>query len=306
LQTLIEPGRGLNRGLNFMDNCRQRAARTLPSALEHINEISARLSGRMTAVFLDYDGTLTPIVLRPEDAELSETMRRVIRRLAKQCPVAVVSGRDLQDVREMVGIERLHYAGSHGFDIMDPEGLRHEHPAGTERLSQIEKAEQKLQSRLSRIRGCRVERKKFAVAVHYREVADQDVPAVEDAIKAVHQNLPGLRLSGGKKIFELQPEVDWHKGRAVRWLIKEALNLGCSKVVPIYIGDDVTDEDAFRELRDDGIGILVDDAGLRESAARYRLRNPQEVKHFLSRLTDRLKREDDLRDCFDSRHPPSQ
>lgn len=267
----------------------------LPSALQRVNDIYGRLAGRTMAVFLDYDGTLTPIVRRPEDAELSENMRQIISRLAENCPVAIISGRDLQDVRERVGIERIYYAGSHGFEIVEPSGKRHEHPEGIRLLSAIERAEVKLRKRLSAVDGCRVERKKFAVAVHYREVAEENVSAVEQTVREIHAQQSGLRLSGGKKIFELQPDVAWHKGRAVRWLLEEALQADCSAVMPVYIGDDVTDEDAFQEIRNDGIGILVDDAEAKDSAARFQLRDPQEVRHFLLRLADKLEETAELR-----------
>jgi len=270
------------------------AEKDLPSALQRVNDIYGRLAGRTLAVFLDYDGTLTPIVRRPEDAELSKNMRQIIGKLAAHCPVAIVSGRDLKDVRERVGLEQLYYAGSHGFDIAGPDGKRREHPEGSRLLPEIDRAEKTLQKRLASVNGCRVERKKFAVAVHYREVAAEDVPAVEQVVRAVHAERSGLRMSGGKKIFELQPDVEWHKGRAVRWLLEDALDLGCSAVMPVYIGDDVTDEDAFREIRNDGIGIRVDDTGADDSAARYRLRDPQEVRQFLLKLADKLQLTADL------------
>jgi alpha,alpha-trehalase len=269
-------------------------ASALPSALDHAGEIYGHLAGRRLAVFLDYDGTLTPIVRRPEDAHLSKSTRKVIERLARRCPVAIVSGRDLQDVRARVGIEGLYYAGSHGFDIVGPDGKRREHPEAVPLLPELDRAEDALQKRLSEIPGCRIERKKFAVAVHYREVAAADVPAVEKAARAIHAQRSGLRLAGGKKIFELQPDVRWHKGRAVRWLIENALKLDCSAVMPVYIGDDVTDEDAFQELRNDGIGIRVGETDQSASAARYRLRDPQEVRHFLLNLSDKLAQAEEL------------
>ena len=269
--------------------------RGLPSALDRATEIYGHLAGRTLAVFLDYDGTLTPIVRRPEDAHLSQRTREVIRKLARRCPVAVVSGRDLQDVRERVGIEGLYYAGSHGFDIVGPGGQRREHPEALPLLPEIDRAEKALRKRLSAIEGCRVERKKFAVAVHYREVALEDVPAVEKVVKAIHAKRSGLRLSGGKKIFELQPDVKWHKGRAVRWLLEDALKTDCRAVMPVYIGDDVTDEDAFQELRNEGIGIRVDDTDGKDSAARYQLRDPPEVRQFLLNLADRMTQAEELR-----------
>ena len=95
----------------------------LPSALEHVDEITASGTRRL-AVFLDYDGTLTPIVAHPEDAVLHDRMREIVERLARRCPVAVISGRDLADVRARVAIDDIVYAGSHGFDIAGPGGLR--------------------------------------------------------------------------------------------------------------------------------------------------------------------------------------
>ncbi len=273
----------------------ERAEKELPSALQRVNDIYGRLAGRTPAVFLDYDGTLTPIVRRPEDAELSRNMRQIIRKLAANCPVAIVSGRDLQDVRERVGIDRLYYAGSHGFDIVGPDIRHREHPEGSRLLPEIDRAEKALRKRLSAIDGCRVERKKFAVAVHYREVAEENVPAIEKAVQAVQAEQSGLRMSGGKKIFELQPDVEWNKGRAVRWLLEDVFDLDCSAVLPVYIGDDVTDEDAFQEIRNDGIGIRVSDTQANDSAARYRLRDPQEVRQFLLKLADKLQQAADLR-----------
>src|SRR5216117_3716279 len=94
----------------------------IPSALEHVQEIAGR-SGRV-AVFLDYDGTLTPIVSQPENAWLSDSMRQTLQELAAQTPVAILSGRDLDDVRQRVNIDNVVYAGSHGFDIAGPRDLR--------------------------------------------------------------------------------------------------------------------------------------------------------------------------------------
>jgi alpha,alpha-trehalase len=267
----------------------------LPSALQHASDIHGRLAGRNMAVFLDYDGTLTPIVKRPEDAELSKNMRQILAKLAANCPVAIISGRDLQDVRERVGLEQLYYAGSHGFDIAGPDGQRHEHPQAAPLLPEIEGAARVLREKLSAIKGCRVEHKKFAVAVHYREVSQEDVPAVEQIVQSIHQQRSGLRLSGGKKIYELQPDLEWHKGRAVRWLLEDGLGLNCGAVMALYIGDDVTDEDAFQEIRNDGIAIRVDETEADDSAARYRLRDPQEVQQFLLTLTDKLQRAAEMR-----------
>ncbi|MDP9023357.1 MAG: trehalose-phosphatase [Actinomycetota bacterium] len=258
----------------------------LPLAVDRPQDVEAALEGREPAVFLDYDGTLTPIVEEPANATLQEETRAAIRRLARRCFVAVVSGRDLDDVRDMVGLDELHYAGSHGFETLTPHGERHQH--GREFLPALDAAEQDLRGRLSGIDGAVVERKGFAVAVHYRQVSDEGVEEVEAAVDAVVTDQPQLRKTGGKRIFELRPDMDWDKGRALRWLLEE-LDLDRDDVVPLYVGDDVTDEDAFRELRDGGLALVVrgeDDQ--RPTAADYALRDPEEVRTFLQQLADRL------------------
>jgi alpha,alpha-trehalase len=266
---------------------RARLADELPSALDAWEEIADRLEGKRPAMFLDYDGTLTPIVSQPEDAILSEEMRDVLRELADLCTVAIVSGRDRTDVEPMVQLDGLVFAGSHGFDIKGPAGLRMEHDGGRDCLSDLEQAERELKARIDPIAGARVERKRFAIANHFRNVADEDVPRVEQAVREVLSMHDRLRISGGKKIYELRPDIDWDKGRAVVWLL-EALQLDGEDVVPFYIGDDVTDEDAFREMADRGIGVLVGRPSYRTNAT-FGLQNTAEVQQFLQGLVNLLR-----------------
>jgi len=256
----------------------------IPSALDRIAEITARAHAKRLAVFLDYDGTLTPIVDRPEDAVMGEQMRATVARLATGCMVAVVSGRDLPDVRERVGIASLVYAGSHGFDIAGPAGLQQILPQAQEAVPALDTAERSLHAALGSIDGALVERKRFTIAVHYRLVRETDVPAVNRAVDAALAALPSLRKRHGKKVFELQPDVPWDKGAAVRWLLA-ALDLEGQDVLPIYVGDDLTDEDAFRALVGRGVGVAVLDAP-RATAAGYALRDPSEVRTFLDALAD--------------------
>lgn len=264
---------------------------TLPSALEHAEEIRRQIAGKRVAVFLDYDGTLTPIVDDPDRAILADEVRATIEELARRCTVAVLSGRDLDDVRGHVRIESIYYAGSHGFDIASPRGWRTEYEQGTAFLPALDQAEADLQEQLSSIPGARVERKKFAIAVHYRKALEKDVPAIEEVVDRVRAGHPKLRKSGGKKVYELRPQIDWHKGKAMLWLL-EVLGLAEAKALPFYIGDDVTDEDAFRALEGRGIGIVVRD-GTRRTAARFALEDPAEVRRFLEMLVSELGRRPD-------------
>lgn len=266
-----------------------RDALDLPSALEHVEEILDRLGERGTAVFLDYDGTLTPIVERPEDALLPAATRKTVARLARRVRVAIVSGRDRPDVTELVGVEGLWFAGSHGFDIAGPDGERFEVPEAAELLPALDAARKEIADAIAEIPGARIENKRFAVTVHYRQVADDDLPRVEAAVDRARDARAGLRKVSGKKVHELQPDVPWNKGRALLRLLGvfEQAN-----VVPLYLGDDTTDEDAFRAIEGRGIGIVVADES-RDTSAEYRLADPGEVERFLSALAER--REDEER-----------
>jgi trehalose 6-phosphate phosphatase len=265
---------------------RRDSMRPPPSALNRADEIIERLRKTTPALFLDYDGTLTPIVERPEDARLSPEMKNLLSTLASRFQVAVVSGRDLHDVRHMVGLDQLVYAGSHGFDILGPNGLRMQHEDAKAALPALDAAENKLAKLLSGIDGVRIERKGFAVAVHYRQAAEADTGRIERIVDQVQAEQGELRKKGGKKIFELQPDVPWDKGRAVHYLM-EALDLADNNVLPIYFGDDTTDEDAFRALSGRGLGIRCGPPD-EPTAADYLLDDVGEVEQFLGILLDRL------------------
>jgi len=269
----------------------ERTTDSIPSALDRFNDVRCRLQRRRPAVFLDYDGTLTPIVERPELAVISDEMRQTVRELARYCPVAIVSGRDRREVEKLVGIEELFYAGSHGFDISGPGGTAMELEEGRASLPALDRAEEELNRRIDGIEGAQVERKRFAIAVHFRRVAEGQWLRVERAVDEVLAASDGLRKTGGKMIFELRPDIDWDKGRALSWLLRE-LDLDRRDVVPLYLGDDLTDEDALREIEGRGVGILVRGES-RPTRARYALEDTAEVRLFLRTLSDYLEELDE-------------
>lgn len=259
----------------------------LPSAIESINEIKHRAASKEWAVFLDYDGTLTPIVERPELAVLSAETRRCVEELASLCPVAVISGRDLRDVRNLVGLEGIYYAGSHGFEMEGPAGKHFSLCQGDEFLPLLDEIEAQLRARVAEIAGAEIERKKFSIAVHYRRVSPPQAPEVERVVDEELALRPRLRKTLGKKVFDLQPRIDWHKGKALGHLLK-ALDLDRPDVLPLFLGDDLTDEDAFRAIGDRGIGIVVRDS-VRPTAAHYALESAEEVRRFLGMLAELLR-----------------
>jgi alpha,alpha-trehalase len=255
---------------------------TLPSAIDALPELAEDWYGKKVALFLDYDGTLTPIVSRPDQATLSDAMRIALQRLARHTLVAIISGRDRASVERMVALPEIYYAGSHGFDISGPGGLALEHEGGVELGSEIEHVANELEERLKLVSGAWVERKKFVVAVHDRQVRDAWLDDVRRIITEVAAEHPNLRMTGGKRVHELRPNIDWNKGHALRWLLRK-LKLDGPDLVPVFMGDDETDEDAFKEVAKDGVSIRVGhDAA--DTNARYRLRDTEEVRRFLERL----------------------
>ena len=262
----------------------------LGSALDKTREIRDIVEDRKLIVFLDYDGTLTPIVERPEDAVLSERMRETLKNLADICTVGILSGRGLEDVQKLVDLDSLIYGGSHGFEISSRRHQNLQHEKGMEFIPILDDAQKDLDKTLDPIEGAHVERKKYSLAVHFRQVPEKDIAAVENKVDEVAAKYEKLHKSRGKKVFDIKPAANWHKGKALLWLINK-LEMDRPDVIPVYIGDDTTDEDAFRELnRIGGLGIIVRDTESRPTYARFALENTDEVKDFLSFLI-RISRE---------------
>lgn len=256
-----------------------RSAAELDSALDAVAGIAA--SGRRIALSLDYDGTLTPIVSRPELAILSAEMRAVVREAAATFAlVAVLSGRDRREVEKLVAIPELAYVGSHGFDIQGPprSGLRHE--VGGDHVAALDQVESDLRLRLAHCTGVLIERKRFSVAVHFRLAPAADLPRIDEEVARSVAPHPGLRRAGGKAVHEVQPAVAWDKGRALLWLLDR---LALRDALPIHVGDDLTDETVFAALAERGLGVYVGDAR-RDTAATLRLRDPADVQRLLGSL----------------------
>ncbi len=239
-------------------------------------------------VALDFDGTLAPIVERPEDAALPAGARPVLERLVARpdTDVAIVSGRGLEDVRARVGLAGAFYAGNHGMEIEGP-GLERRVPEAVAARPRVAACAAALRDALDGIDGAQVEDKGATLSVHTRRVADADAAAeVERRVRAIAGDYPGLRLTAGKKVLEVRPDIDWDKGRATSFLLG-ALEAGAGLAVPVvFIGDDRTDEDAFRALGERGDGVLVAPAPPADTAARAWVESPAGVLDLLRRLAE--------------------
>ncbi|KAE9464998.1 hypothetical protein C3L33_03095, partial [Rhododendron williamsianum] len=255
-----------------------------PSALTSFEQITNYGKGKRIALFLDYDGTLSPIVDNPDNAFMSDTMRAAVRNVAKYFPTAIISGRSRDKVYDFVGLTELYYAGSHGMDILGP--VR---PMSNDHLNCIRSTDKQVFRSLVEstkdIKGANVENNKFCVSVHYRNVDEKYWTTIAQCVQKTLKDYPHLRLTHGRKVLEVRPVLDWDKGKAVEFLLESLGLSNCDDVLPIYVGDDRTDEDAFKVLREGsrGYGILVSSIP-KESNAFYSLRDTSEVLEFLKSL----------------------
>lgn len=280
-----------------------------PSALDRFDALAAAAKGKQVAVFLDYDGTLSPIVEDPDRAVMTDEMREAVRGVAARFPTAIVSGRCRDKVFSFVRLAELYYAGSHGMDIRGPTADPN-HPGNGKAQESSESSSSSVLCQPAReflpvmeevyaalvaqvepaIPGAKVENNKFCLSVHFRCVEESAWEELFEQVRAVLKDHPGLRLTQGRKVLEVRPMVRWDKGKALEFLLTAlgfdaTATAGGGEVFPIYVGDDRTDEDAFRVLRarGQGAGILVSRFA-KETSASFTLRDPAEVKEFLRKL----------------------
>ena len=268
--------------------------------MEHLLSVWQEIARQVKAarhilLLSDYDGTLTPIVERPEMAGLPERTRQLLQALCRKhhFTVGIISGRALSDLKERVGIQDIVYAGNHGLEIEGP-GISFVNPLAKDMKPVFRLIHQVLSKAYSSVRGVLVEDKGLTLSVHYRMVEkekSEEVETIFERVVAAARSLGMLKTTSGKKVYEVRPAVDWHKGKAAKLLMKRYGKGGRkSGLLPIYLGDDLTDEDGFMAIEryGDGLAIFVGEESA-TTLARYFLRSPAEVEQFLSRLLDTQK-----------------
>ena len=239
----------------------------------------------------DYDGTLTPIVGRPEEAILSLEVKEILRALAKKpaYSVGIISGRSLSEVRDLVGIAGIYYAGNHGLELEGP-NLKFINPAAKAAKAEFKYLVQQFSANLDNIEGVIVEDKGLSLSIHHRLVKKSEVVVVDEIFRQIISPLlreGRVRVTLGKKVWEVRPPIDWHKGKAVETIMREIpASPGGEQGPVIYLGDDTTDEDAFQIInypQDWSIFVGQENPS---SNADYFLHSTSEVAIFLSRLLE--------------------
>nr|MBU1327884.1 trehalose-phosphatase [Candidatus Omnitrophota bacterium] len=252
-----------------------------------LNKLKSLLKNKFIFLFLDYDGTLTPIAQSPDKAIISRKTIEILGGLSKipHCKVAIISGRALKDIKKKIGLEEIIYAGNHGLEIDGPK-VKFKTPISLKYIIVLKKIKTILKKKLSKIRGVIIEDKGLTLSVHYRLVNTKDawlVKTIFHEALAYYIVSNKIKTRPGKKVLEIRPVLEWDKGKIVLWLIARLkFVLGKKPFVPIYIGDDITDEDAFRALKNKGLTVFVGNPG--NSHAKYYLRNTQEVSEFLEQI----------------------
>jgi trehalose 6-phosphate phosphatase len=245
-------------------------------------------SSQKVLILFDYDGTLTPIVEEPELAVLSDKSRKVVKALAgkRKFIVGIISGRAISDIKSKVNIDNIIYAGNHGLEIEGP-GFAFIHPLTDEIKSNLKLINIVLNKTVGSIKGSIVEDKGITLSVHYRQVEDTDkekeVKNVFDRVIGIARKLGKVNTTSGKKVYEVRPPVQWHKGKAIELIMKDYEKTRYKPII-IYMGDDLTDEDAFQSLKAfKGISIYVGEDNP-DSHADYYLKSSEEVYEFINKL----------------------
>jgi trehalose-phosphatase len=253
-------------------------------------EIEARLLGSPLVIMLDVDGTLAPIVARPEDAAVAPATRAVLQKLVAMPDVHVilVSGRAASDAHGIVGVTGVWTVGNHGFEVVSPSGELETDPDLADQSAAIAQAARELEPIVAAVTGAKLENKRWTLSVHYRLAARDAVPPLRAEVERVALGLR-LRMTDGKEIVEVRPVAHIDKGTAVV-MVGERLHAFENGASIVFAGDDRTDEDAFRSLRarsPRAVTIRIDESGENKTAAEIRLRDPAAVHEFLEWLAAR-------------------
>lgn len=237
-------------------------------------------------LFLDYDGTLVGFKDDPEQVKTPADVIGLIGQLRSDptYEIIIITGRTLKDITSKIPIHQIHYAAVHGLHI--------QHVDGTETI--MNKAD-KIQSTLSKIKkqaqiafsdepNIRIEDKSFTLAFHYRMLSNKEKQSAKKRFNAIANDIIDtneIELLKGDNVIEVRPQ-GWNKGTTVSYFLDHYQE--DIPTLPIYIGDDTTDEDGFGILHDPAITIIVKNGTTRNTSASYWVHNPDDVVQFLSQL----------------------
>ncbi|MBI5050561.1 MAG: trehalose-phosphatase [Nitrospirae bacterium] len=252
-------------------------------------QVKRKLNNKHIVFFFDYDGTLTPIAETPQQAVIPRQVKELLRKLSRKpnCALAIISGRALEDIKDLVRLKGIIYAGNHGLEIEGPK-IKFESQVSPRLKSVIRNIYEDMVNKLSKIKGVLIEDKGLAIGVHYRLVDATDIQEFLNIFSEITESFTvrdKIKINEGKKVYEIRPPVAWDKGKTVLWLLaRQQFLVGEDKIFPIYFGDDITDEDGFRALKNKGLTIFVGEPKASEAA--YYVRNTEEITQFIKKVLE--------------------
>ncbi|XP_045768710.1 alpha,alpha-trehalose-phosphate synthase [UDP-forming] [Maniola jurtina] len=255
-----------------------------PVTIDDFDEYLSKYIGytQKLALLLDYDGTLAPIAPHPDLATLPLETKHTLQRLSNMSDVyiAIISGRNVNNVKEMVGIEGITYAGNHGLEILHPDGSKFVHPMPLELQDKVVDLLKALQEQVCKD-GAWVENKGALLTFHFRETPLAKRAALADVARQLI-TAAGFEAAPAHCAIEARPPVEWNKGRASIYILRTAFGLDWSERIRIiYAGDDVTDEDAMLALKGMAATFRIASSTITKTSAERRLSSTDSVLAML-------------------------
>ncbi len=248
-----------------------------------------KLAGKKLFIFLDFDGTLTAIAPTPDSCVLPEAARKLLKAMSRhpRIRLAFISGRQVGDLKRKVGIKNAIYSGNHGLELTGP-GMKFTPPVAPGYRSILRRIKRDLQEKVAAIPGALLEDKGLTLSLHYRLAAGKDAQTIRRIFRETvrpFRTENKIKTKAGKMVLEVLPPIEWHKGAILEWILaKKNSAFAGEDITAMYIGDDVTDEDAFRAIKNKGPAIFV--GRPRKSYAQFYVRDTGQVRELLRRIIE--------------------
>lgn len=253
---------------------------------KNLDKITSQLKDCPTKVLmLDFDGTLAPIVQSPKEAKLSIETRDLLQKLCRKpnLYLAIVSGRELEDIKKKIGLPDIIYGGNHGLEG-EIFGKKYSFPVTNQTITALKRIQGELERISGQFKGTLVENKILTLSFHYRMANTGQVSKILDLFDKTLKPYIGKKLVftvTGKRVIDIVPYVNWNKGYFADFILRQIMEKARKHPIAVVIGDDETDEDTFKYLKR-GITIVVGQK--HQSKAKYYLKNSGEVVKFLRLL----------------------
>lgn len=265
---------------------------------DHIHKIFTKMDeADKILLLLDYDGTLVSFREKPMDVATSDEVKTLLTCLIQnpKFTVVIVSGRMVHEIKQLLEIRGLSFAALHGLQIELANGKSYSWQPNNNIRSILEKIKEASLYKFKDEKGVYIEDKKLTLAFHYRTLAEEKIHYATEKFLEIVKKIDGnksFEIIHGAKVVEIRPK-GWNKGKAVEYIytiIAESKN-----TLPFYIGDDTTDEDAFRAIGNRGLTVFVSNNSNQSTTAQYWLKDPDDVLKFLRTLQLKL---EGIKDTF--------